>query len=769
MKQAFILLLLSIFSVVQAQTITLFGTVQDEYGALANVQISSETKQTFSDNKGFYQLELASGNHTISYDYAGQKIVKSLVLTANQVLNITFKTTAIDAVVLSSNRVKATDPYTQTTVAQKELEERNLGQDIPILLNTLANVVTTSDAGAGVGYTGIRVRGSDATRVNVTINGIPLNDSESQGTYWVDLPDFASNTSSVQLQRGVGTSTNGAGAFGASLNLETNIGNKEANTSFDVSFGSFNTQKYTLKMNSGTLGNFDFSGRLSKIYSDGYIDRASSNLKSYFFNTNYHSSNHKTTIKAFAFGGHEKTYQSWNGIDASTMATDRTFNSAGAIYDANWNVVGYYDNEVDDYTQAHYQLHIIQELANDWYAKAAIHYTKGYGYYEQYKQDRDFADYGLTPYTVGGVTVNTTDLIRQKWLDNDFYGFTSAVSHKNLKIGIDYNIYSGDHYGKIIWARNAADSEIRHKYYDNNGTKKDFNIYAKYEYAINDKLKAFADIQERMVSYKTTNFASPDDVDVSFNFFNPKFGLVYGDASKNYYFSYAKAHKEPNRGDYEWAVVTPKPEALNDFELGYRLNKAHFALNTTLYAMFYADQLVLTGALDNVGNPIRKNVGKSKRIGLEVTTAFQLKKWQITPNISISSNKNIDYYIDNAGTVENLGNTTITYSPSIVAGNALKYSFNKAFSIALLSKYVGEQYMNNENTNESVLKAYFVNDLNLSYTKKFHKGIQSIRVNALVNNLFNTSYESNGYMWGTTPYYYPQAGINALLGVSIGF
>jgi len=772
MKNILLLLITLMSFQVQAQgPFTLSGTISDNYGALANVAVQSGSKTTYSDENGAYRLHLNLGEHTINYTYAGVSITKTILFSSNRVLDVVFDAMVLDEITLSSNRVKATDPYTQTTVVQEELEKRNLGQDIPVLLSTLPNVVTTSDAGAGVGYTGIRVRGSDATRVNVTINGIPLNDSESQGTYWVDLPDFASNTASVQLQRGVGTSTNGAGAFGASLNLETSNAKQKASTSVAISMGSFNTQKYTLKMNSGSLGNFDFSGRLSKIVSDGYIDRASSDLKSYFFNGTFHSTNKKTTLKALAFGGHEITYQSWNGNDGATMATDRTFNSAGAIYDASWNVSGYYDNEVDDYTQNHYQLHLIQEFSTDMYAKFALHYTKGFGFYEQYKQGRDFAEYGLTPYTVGGTTVDTTDLIRQKWLDNDFYGFTSALHYKSFQFGVDYNVYSGDHYGKVIWARNASNSEIRHKYYDNNGLKKDLNLYAKYEYSFSDELKGFIDLQERLVSYKTTNFASPTDVDVSFDFFNPKIGLVYGDKTQNFYISYAKAHKEPNRGDYEWAAQAPKPETLNDIELGYRLNKEKWALNTTLYGMFYKDQLVLTGEIDGVGSFIRKNSGKSKRIGLELEAAFQLnKKWAILPNLSFSSNKNIAYKIDNGGgTITNLGNTNITYSPNFVGGNSIKYMPSKDFEISLISKYVGEQYMSNENITESILDAYFVNDLNISYTKNFNKSIKSVTINALVNNIFNAEYESNGYMWGTTAYYYPQAGMNFLVGASLSF
>ena len=770
MKKILAAAILFINLTVLAQTVTLSGVVSDELGTLANVQVRTANEKIFTNAKGEYQFTLSKGTHQLVFNYAGKSITKTVVLTADKVLNISFSSTVLEGVILASNRVKATDPFTQKTIHQKALEKQNLGQDIPVLLNGLTNVVTTSDAGAGVGYTGIRVRGSDATRVNVTINGIPLNDSESQGTYWVDLPDFASNTSSIQLQRGVGTSTNGAGAFGASLNLATSTAKEKASTSLALSAGSFNTQKYTLKMSTGNIGNFNFSGRLSKIVSDGYIDRASSDLKSYFFTGNYLSNTKKTRIQAIAFGGHEKTYQSWNGNDGATMANDRTFNSAGAIYDASWNVTGYYDNEVDDYTQNHYQLHIIQTFATDLSAKLALHYTKGYGFYEQYKQDRDFADYGLTPYTVGGVTVDTTDLIRQKWLDNDFYGFTSAVLYKDFKFGLDYNVYSGDHYGKVIWARNAANSEIRHRYYDNNGLKKDFNSYIKYETAFNEKLKGFIDLQARFVAYKTTNFASPTDVDVKHQFFNPKIGFVYGDNTVNYYVSYAKAHKEPNRSDYEWAAVTPQAESLDDIELGYRLNHKKIGFNATFYSMFYKNQLVLTGELDGVGNFIRKNTGKSQRIGLELDARFQLNdKWQVLPNISFSSNKNKDYTIDNAGTLENLGDKTISYSPSIVAGNILSYMPNNHLEIRLLSKYVGKQYLNNENTDEAVLDAYFVNDFNISYQKNINKGIKSIRFNALVNNIFNTQYESNGYMWGTTAYYYPQAGINFLVGTTISF
>jgi iron complex outermembrane receptor protein len=686
----------------------------------------------------------------------------------------------LDEVLVSAVRVTSETPVSFSNLDKKEIKFRNLGQDIPILMNYLPSVVTTSDAGNGVGYTGIRVRGSDATRVNVTINGIPYNDSESHGTYWVNMPDFASSLESVQLQRGVGTSTNGSGAFGASLNMLTDSYAKESNGEVSNSFGSFNTRKHTVKFSTGLMDDhFELAGRLSALKSDGYIDRASSDLKSYFLQGTYVG---KTTlIKALVFGGNEKTYQSWNGIDAETVISDRTFNSAGIFTDESGKV-RFYNNETDNYQQDHSQLHWNERISENWSANLAFHYTKGKGYYENYKEDADMADYGLLP--VGSVT--TTDLVRQKWLDNDFYGTTFSTNYKSEKLDVilggGYNKYEGSHFGKVIWARFASQSELGDRYYDDAATKTDGNVFAKANYQIVEKLSLYGDLQVRNVHYKAN---SPETglVNDNFNFFNPKAGLNFEINDNNQlYASYARANREPNRTDYENG--SPRPEKLNDFELGLRHNTAKVKLNANVYYMAYKDQLILTGALDDVGAPVRKNSGDSYRLGLELdATIAVLDNLIIRPNITISTNKNKDFRFERDGVLTALGNTNIAYSPNFIAGNILTFLPLSNFQVSLLSKIVGEQYMGNIDSEGSKLNSYFVNDLNISYEFKPKSVFKSILLTGLVNNIFDYKYVSNGYFytyddnWSDPNQittiegagYYPQAGINFLVGLTLKF
>ncbi|WP_298307735.1 TonB-dependent receptor [Flavobacterium sp.] len=680
----------------------------------------------------------------------------------------TIKVHQIDEVLISAVRVNKKTPVTFSNLDKKEIATRNLGQDIPILMNFLPSVVTTSDAGNGFGYTGIRVRGSDATRVNVTINGIPYNDSESHGTFWVNMPDFASSVESLQLQRGVGTSTNGSGAFGASLNMLTDSYSKESSGEISNAFGSFNSRKHTVKFSSGLMNTemnaaqgFELAGRLSNLKSDGYIDRASSDLKSYFLQGTFVG---KTTlIKALAFGGTEKTYQSWNGIDAVTLNDDRTFNSAG-IFTDEFGVTRFYDNETDNYQQDHYQLHWNEKIAANWSTNFAIHYTKGKGYYENYKEDADFSDYNLTPVA----TETSTDLIRQKWLDNDFFGTTFSANYKKDKLdfifGGSWNKYQGDHFGKVIWARFASTSELGDRYYDDYANKTDATFFAKANYQVSNKISLFGDLQYRNVNYEA-NGVQADLVNDTFNFFNPKAGLNY-DFAKNstLYFSVAVANREPNRTDYESGNT--KSEQLTDYELGWRFENEKLKFNSNIYYMAYKNQLILTGNLDDVGNPIRSNSEKSYRLGLEIdaTVAFS-KKVFLRPNVTLSANKNVDLNV--LGT--NVGNKQIAYSPSFIAGNIVVYKPLKEFTISLLSKFVGEQYMNNIESKEAKLNDYFVNDLNVSYEINPKSVFKSIVFNGLVNNILDKKYISNGYMYDVYPYYYPQAGINFLIGMNLNF
>ncbi|KQO34679.1 TonB-dependent receptor [Flavobacterium sp. Leaf82] len=672
------------------------------------------------------------------------------------------KVNKLDDVLVSAVRVTTKTPVSFSNLDKKDIKYRNLGQDIPILMNYLPSVVTTSDAGNGFGYTGIRVRGSDATRVNVTINGIPYNDAESQGTFWVNMPDFASSVESLQLQRGVGTSTNGSSAFGASLNMLTDNYATKAIGEVSSSYGSFNSNKNTVKFSTGLLNDhFELAGRLSTLKSDGYIDRASSDLKSYFLQGTYVG---KTTlIKALVFGGTEKTYQSWNGIDAETLNSNRTYNSAGQYTDEAGNT-RYYDNETDNYKQDHYQLHWSESFSDKWSSNLAIHYTKGKGYYDNYKEDADMADYNLQP--VGAIT--TTDLVRQKWLDNDFYGTTFSVKYKEEKLDVilggGWNRYEGDHFGKVIWARYASQSEPGDHYYDDSSTKTDGNIFAKANYQFTEKLSFYGDLQYRNVKYKA-NSNETGLVDDNFDFFNPKAGLNYEINGRNtLYFSYARANREPNRTDYEGGNV--KPEKLNDFELGWRFNSEKFQLNSNVYYMAYKDQLILTGRLDDVGAPIRANTEKSYRLGFEVDATIKLsEKFILRPNFTLSSNKNLDLAVEG----EYYGTTNIAYSPNVIAGNIIVYSPLESLHISLLQKYVGEQYMNNIELPAAKLADYFVNDLNISYEIKPKSIFKSIMITGLVNNILDKKYVSNGYMYDVYPYYYPQAGINFLAGLTLKF
>ncbi|SDS28249.1 TonB-dependent receptor [Winogradskyella sediminis] len=700
------------------------------------------------------------------------------------------KVEKLDEVLVKAVRVDAKSPITHSNVTKEDLAKRNLGQDIPMLLNFLPSVVTTTDAGAGIGYTGIRVRGVSSQSTNITINGIPYNDAESLGTFWVNLGDFASSTESLQLQRGVGTSTNGSGAFGASINVLTDAVAKEASGEISNSFGSYNTRKHTAKFSTGLMNDhIEIAGRLSNIVSDGYIDRASADLKSYFLQGSFVDDN--TLIKAITFGGKEVTYQSWNGLeDLKKLKDDRTYNTAGEYTDDNGNTQ-FYDNEVDNYSQDHYQLHWNQRYSNQWSTTLGLNYTKGQGYFEQYKEDESFDDYGLNPLDFNGETIDETDLIRRRWLDNDFYVINANASYKddnlNLIFGGSYSHYDGDHFGEIIWAEYASQTEIRDRYYDGNSIKNDFSLFTKANYRLNEKISLYGDLQVRNVTYKTTGTTSDlveFAVDKDFTFFNPKAGITYSlNTNNDLYFSYARANREPNRTDFE-SNNTIEPEQLNDFELGWRHKKGNFVFNANAYYMLYNEQLVLSGQLDDVGNPIRTNSGKSYRLGLELEAIIPVtSKLTLQPNVTLSTNKNSETIIDFDGELQDLGKTDISFSPSLVAANAIVFQPVKNLQMSLLSKYVGEQYMSNTEADLSKLDSFFINDFNINYTLKTASVFDAIVFSGLVNNIFNVKYVSNGYYytyddtWSNPGSiatiegagFYPQATTNFLVGVTLKF
>ncbi len=714
--------------------------------------------------------------------------VMCCTILAQETVVDTTKVENLEVVIVKSVRVEADSPITHSNLEKETLEKRNLGQDIPYMLNYLPSVVTTSDAGAGIGYTYIRVRGSDASRVNVTLNGIPFNDAESQGTFWVNLPDFTSSVQSLQLQRGVGTSTNGSGAFGASLNLLTDAVSEKAYGEIANSFGSYNTRKHNVKFSTGIISDhFEIAGRLSTIQSDGYIDRARSDLKSYFLQGAF--VDHNTLIKAITFGGREETYQAWNGIDKETLESNRTANFAGSYTDEEGNQQ-YYNNEVDNYSQDHYQLVWNQRYNNNWSSNVAFNYTYGRGYFEQYKEDEDFDFYDFTPIEIGGDTINTTDLIRRRWLDNNFYALSTNVNYKNNKIdvraGAFYSKYDGDHFGEVIWARYASAGEIRDRYYFGNGDKSEFTIFTKATWLINDHWSIFGDLQERIVVYKTSGLTSdrePLEIDENFSFFNPKAGVSFKANTKNQlYASYGRASREPRRSDFEQGIFTS--EKLDDFELGWRYASKALQVNSNLFYMHYRDQLVLTGAIDDVGAPIRATSGKSYRLGLEIDANIAVSSTiGFRPNLALSSNKNVDFVASRDGELVNLGNTNISFSPQVIAGNTIEYNPFKNFQVALLSKFVGEQYMGNIDSEVSKLDSFFINDLNVNYTLEKVPYVRAIHFSALINNIFNVKYVSNGFFFtfdddfsdpGTITTvegagYYPQATTNFLVGATVKF
>lgn len=683
---------------------------------------------------------------------------------------------SIEEVLISSVRAKDKSPVTFTNVSKEAIAPRNLGQDIPILLNYLPSVVTTTDAGAGVGYTYMRVRGSDGSRINVTMNGIPFNDSESQGTYFVNLPDFASSLESIQVQRGVGTSSSGAGAFGASVNMQTKTAQEKAYAEIANSIGSFNTRKHTLAFGTGIHNNFEMNARISNIHSDGYIDRASSDLFGYFFNANYITE--KTIVKAIIFGGKEKTYQAWNGLeDEDKLRNDRTYNSVGQYTDE-FGTIKFYDNETDNYNQNHFQLLWNQKYGTKWQSNVALHYTIGKGYFEQFREDDSFTDYNLPDYNGN----STTDLVRKRWLDNDFFGATYSINYTTKKtdviIGGAANRYLGKHFGEVVWTQYYIPSQNR--YYNNFGNKDDVNFYSKASQQFG-KFNVFADLQYRIVFYQANSFKF-DDVNDTFRFFNPKAGLNYQvTTSSNIYAYFGIANKEPRRDDYESGAA--KPERLFDYELGWKYVKSKIKLNVNAFYMEYKNQLVATGELNDVGSPIFANSGKSYRAGIEIESTMKPYKWLVVaPNITFSQNKNENFYFQRDGVLTNLGNTNIAYSPNVIIGNNLTLLPVKNLQISLLSKFVGEQYMGNIDAEKSILSDYFVNDININYEWKINKGIKSVVFSGLINNIFNRKYESNGYFYtyddtwsgpGTTTIegagFYPQAGINFLAGINLKF
>ncbi len=761
----------------------------------AHIIVENTYKKTISDNNGNYKITLLKKDtYTIKATYLGYKnFEKQISLRKNTVLNIELERSAIleDEVIISATRAYDESPTTLKNISKKEISQINLGQDIPSLLSSTPSLISTSDAGTGIGYSGIKIRGTDMTRINVTINGIPLNDPESHQVYFVDLPDFASSINNLQIQRGVGTSTNGAAAFGASINIQTLKLKPKPYAVIDNSLGSFNTQKHSISVGTGLINNkFSFDARLSKIQSAGYIDRSNSDLKSFFVSGSYYSK--KNLFKFNIFSGKEKTDQAWDGVPSDSLISNRTYNPCGEYTDHNGNTA-YYDNQTDNYQQDYFQMLYSRQINLKLNLNAALHYTKGKGYYESYKTNQKLKKYNIENFLAdSGIT--KSDLVRQKWLDNDFYGTTFSANydnHKKLKmsVGGSWNKYDGDHYGKVIWAKNAIVIDKNNKYYKGKGIKKDFNIYSKINYQVYNKLNLYADMQYRNIIYNINGINDKlNDITQqhNYNFYNPKFGIFYKFNDKhNIYCSYAVANREPNRRNFTDADPgkTPKAETLYDYELGYNFNSQYFIAGANIFYMNYDNQLVLTGEINNVGDPIMVNVPKSYRTGIELTSAAKLShklKWNA--NLTLSKNKinNFTEYIDNWDTWSQdstyLGETDLSFSPEIIANNQFTFEILKNFYFNFTTKYVGKQYIDNTSSDKRKLNPYLIDNIRINYNFKTN-WIKDIGLNLMVNNIFDEKYETNAWIYryyegGKENYmdgYFPQAGINFLVGLHLKF
>ena len=736
--------------------------------------------------KGLYQIVV---QHVSMQKRTVDANVESGITAANIALhNYSY---FLEPLEVKSLRASEKAPFAKTNITGKELAKNNLGQDLPFLLNQTPSVVINSDAGNGIGYTGIRIRGSDGTRINTTINGIPYNDAESQGSYFVDLPDIASSVNSIQIQRGVGSSSNGAGAFGASLNISTNEFNENAYGEINNSYGSFNSWKNTVKAGSGLIDDhFTVDARLSSITSDGFIDRAATNMKSLYFSTAYISK--KSTVRFNLITGKEKTYQAWNGVPESLLATDRRYNSVGTEKPGEP-----YNNETDNYQQDHYQLFFTHSF-NDYLSfNTALFLSKGRGYYEQYKgvaaetqagstSGTSFENYGLPDFVLGTDTLTNTDLVRQLWLDNKYYGQILSLQYKKnndqLTFGGGWNRYEGKHYGNIIWAQTGIPKD--YQWYDLNAVKTDVNVYTKWEHSLSRKLNVYADIQYRNVQYKMNGFEHNPTVFVNrnFNFINPKAGITYSFNGLQTFFSYARGSKEPNRDDFEAGIANqPKYETLHDFELGAEKRTARCSFGATAYYMLYKNQLILTGQINDVGAYTRVNVPNSYRMGIELQGKAIIANWiNAGANLTFSKNKikRSDEYLDdydNGGQIAiSHKNTDISFSPSVISGITVNLIPVKNGEITLLGKYVSRQYLDNTQDVMRSLHPYFTQDVRFTYTIK-NKLFNELNVIAAVYNVFNKKYEPNGYTFSyiysgkktTENYYFPMAGTNFMAGVNI--
>lgn len=744
--------------------------------------------------KGTYQIKISS----VGYKTTEQKIVVSASSTKLDFTldrnNLFLKPIEITAI-----RAGSRSPFAKTNLSKAELEKTNLGQDLPFLLNQTPSVVINSDAGNGIGYTGIRIRGTDATRINMTLNGIPFNDAESQGSYFVDIPDFTSSVNSIQVQRGVGTSSNGAGAFGATINLSTNEFRDKPYAELNSGAGSFSTWRETIKAGTGLLNNhFTIDARVSQIKSAGFIERGSSDLQSGLFSAAYYAK--KTSIRLNVILGKEKTYQAWNGIPEAKLKGD-----AAGLEAHYWNNVGYlyntkedslnlfnpnnnrsynyftYKNQTDNYWQKHFQLFFNHELNKKLNLNLALFLTPGRGYYEEYKYQQDLGDYGLT-------VAGSSDLIRRLWLKNYFYGATYSLQYKNEKdqftVGGALTKYDGNHYGNIIWSEATAVPK-NYEWYSHTANKTDLSVYTKYQHRLNLNWELFADVQYRHVSYDINGFRKNPSIVLNnnYNFVNPKVGISYADTKGWLGFaSFSVGNKEPNREDFETGTTQlPKPETLYDFELNIERKTNLYNWSATAYWMQYKNQLILTGRINDVGEYTRTNAPESFRKGIELQGGIKVQQWfNVAANLTLSSNRVLNFteYVDdydNGGQKQTLYKSApLSLSPNTIAGVTLNFVPVKHAEISLLNKYVSRQYLDNTGNASRSIDPFFVSDLRLSYGIRLKK-IKEINLTFQLNNIFNKKYEANGYTYSyiyggsriTENFLYPMAGTNFLAGVQI--
>lgn len=776
----------------------------------AHIRLINTYFTSISDNNGLFGIKnLKPGTYTLVASYLGFKNdTVSFNLNKNTSLAIALNPAVIleDEVIVHATRAGNNTPVAYQNIGKKEIAAMNFGQDLPVLLGNSISAVSTSDAGNGMGYTALRIRGTDMTRINVTINGMPLNDPESHNVYWVDLPDFATSTDNIQIQRGVGTSTNGAAAFGASINLQSANLKTEPYAEVNSAFGSFNTLKNSVSFGTGLFDkHFSLDARISKLSSDGYIDRASSDLLSYYISGAYTSG--KDLLRFNIFSGKEKTYQAWDGISSAILDTNRTYNDMGAYIDSKGNQ-RYYSNETDNYTQTHYQALYSHQFNKNLFLSVSLHHTDGAGYYEEYRESDNLANYGIDPirtdspyYTIGTDTIQTpdstiskSDLIRQKHLANTFTGLTWALNYHTSQIqsslGGSWNTYTGNHFGRVIWSQFTGNSEINHEWYRSKALKNDFNIFSKTEYAATEKLHTWLDVQYRRIYYSIDGIDN-DGRDITqnhtFNFFNPKAGISYNLAeNQNIYTSISIANREPNRDNFvdsDPSKPAPKPETLYDAEAGYSYSSNQVSMNANAYYMYYNQQLVLTGAINDVGSPVMVNVPVSYRAGIELSAKALLTrnlKWE--PSVTLSHNKikTFTEYIDDWDTwgqiAVNHTNTDLSFSPSVTANSSLSWMAFKGFNINFISKFVGRQYIDNTQSSDRQLDPYFVNNLLINYAIN-PKFLKEISFSLMMNNLFNEQYESNAWVYRYSSEntfqkldgYFPQAGINFMAGISIKF